>query len=969
MPLEPTRWARVAAWFDELAELAPAMREARLAVIAAEDAPAADEVRALLDADARDSDLLDAGIAGSLPELAGGALAAAPRDGEIGPYRVLQPIGEGGMGVVFLAERGDGSYEQRVAIKLIRRGMDTTAILQRFLRERRILARLVHPDIVRLLDGGVCADGRPYYVMEYVDGVSLTAYAEQRRLPLRGRVALVERIAEAVAYAHAQLVVHRDLKPSNVLVDAGGAPHVLDFGIAKLLEESGEQTQTGAGLRVLSPAYAAPEQILGEPIGTPTDVYALGLLLCEMLVGALPHQRTTHPARLALDAETEAARASTLAGHLPAGRVHELYGESLDPARLSRRLRGDLDLIIATALRRDPVRRYATAAAFARDLRHWLDGRPISARADSVWYRLHRFANRHRLGVAAGVLIALSLLGGLGAALWQARIAREQAARADLERRNAERQLARTERVKEYMLALFREQDPISRVKASARSAVQLIDDGVAQIDATLAGEPDLQAELLRDLGEIQINLDDGRAGVATLSRAWELQKRQSGADSLAATEALVAYANGVYAAGDVKAAVPLVDAAIKRLRELGAARGARMAQAESLAAKIRLIEGDNEQAQRLARDAVDIARERHGRQAIEVVAYLEILGKVLHERAQFADAITTFREAIGIVEAAGGTDNARAAVLHAAVGDALRVQRRYDDALREYESALRIERVQLPADHVILGGTLLRLGDLQRRTGRFDAADTSLTEAIRILGKTPSGHHAQALQFHGNLARAQGRFDLAAQRYHASVEAFRAATGDSVYTWLTALEEVGALVELGRLDEADALAAQAVAAMSKLSKDDSYEAAYVNSVVGKLRHAQQRLPEAIAARRRAVALIENAYGPDHAEVAQARAELAASLAAGGEEPSRREAAALLEQARVTLEQGGDETAEPMLGLVYLVRSRVHRADGDLAGARADVAQAIARLQAPEHATRLREARALSKELGGAASG
>ena len=960
MPVDASRWARVATWFDELVELAPAMRAARLAAIAAEDPVAEAELRALLEADACGDGVLDAGVEGSLHGLAGGARAAAPADGRIGPYRVLEPIGEGGMGVVFLAERSDGAYEQRVAIKLIRRGMDSATILQRFLRERRILARLAHPHVVRLLDGGVCADGRPYYAMEHVEGESLTAYASARRLSLRGRVELVARVVDAVAYAHAQLVVHRDLKPSNVLVDAGGAPHVLDFGIAKLLEESGERTVTAA--RALSPAYAAPEQVLGEAVGTAADVYALGLVLFELLVGRLP-RRDANAARETVGDVLE--RPSTLAARVDAAGIEGQYGAGMSPAALARQLAGDGDAIIGKCLQREPARRYASAAALADDLRRWLDGRPIAARADSGLYRARKFVRRHRVGVAAACLVAAALVAGLGMAVWQWRHARDEALRADAERANAERQLARAERVKQYMLALFREQDPISRAKANARPAAQLVADGVVQVDAALAGEPELQAELLRDLGEMQLNLDQNAAAAATLARAWELHKRIAGADSLVATETLVAYAGGVYASGDVQAAAPLFDAAIRRLRELGAARGARMAQAEAGAARVALIRGDNDEAIRLARDAADIMLERNGPRSMERVSPLETLGKVLHEAARFPEALETLREALGIVEAAGGGDTARAAVLHTSIGDTLRVQRRYDAALPEYETALRIARAQLPGDHAIVGGILIRLADLQRRTGRLDAADASLTEAIGILARTPGGQYAQALQFHGNLARAQGRPDLAARRYHASYEAFRAATGDSVYTWLTALEEVGALVQLGRLDEADALATQAAATMARLAKDDSYEAAYVLSVVGTLRQAQGRVAEAVETRRRALALIGKAYGPDHAEVAQARAELAASLVASGGAAARREAATLLESARASLERGGDGTAEPILGVVYLVRSRVRRREGDAAGARTDVAQAIARLQAPEHALRLREARALARELGG----
>jgi serine/threonine-protein kinase len=965
MTWTPERWARLSPLLDELLDLEAGARARRLREIAGEDATLATELRVLLAEDARASGVLDHGVAALAPTvvdaLGGGTTQAAQApDSRIGSYRILRLLGRGGMGEVYLAQRSEAGFEQQVALKLLKRGMESDEILRRFTQERRILAQLSHPHIARFLDGGVSADARPYFAMEFVDGKTLTDFAHARALGLRDRVSLLASVCDAVAYAHSRLVVHRDLKPSNILVDANGQPRVLDFGIAKLLGDDVDAQATATGMRAMSPAYAAPEQILGEPVGTATDVYALGVIAFELFTGHLPHQRSGGVEAL----QRELAQESTLRPSRVLRQAGATSSGRLDAARSAREMAGDLDTIVLTALQREPQRRYAIAAALADDLRRWLAGRPIAARPDTARYRMAKFVRRHRVGVAASTLVLAALVAGLGIALWQARIAREQAARADAERANAQRQLARTERVKEYVLALFREQDPISRAKAKARTAAQLIGDGVAQIDATLGAEPDLQAELLRDLGEIQINLDDGKAGVATLARAWELQKRQSGADSLAATETLVVYANGVYAAGDVKTAKPLVDAAIKRLRELGAERGERMAQAESLAARLALIAGENDAAQKLARDAVDITRALHGPRGIEVVDRLGTLGNVLHESAHFPEALATFREAIGIVEQAGGADNARAAMLHTYAGDTLRVLRKYEQALPEYETALAIERAQLPADHAILGGTLLRLGDLQRRTGRFDAADASLTEAIRILAKTPSGHHAQALQFYANLARAQGRPDLAAQRYHASVAAFRAVTGDSVYTWLTALEEVGALVELGRLDEADALAAQAVAVLGKLSKDDSYEAAYVNSVVGKLRHAQRRLPEAIAARRRTVALIEKAYGPDHAEVALARTDLAESLVATRDAASRREAATLLDQARTTLERGGEETAEPMLGAVHLVRGRVRRADGDLAGARADAAQAIARLQAPEYATRLREATRLAQELG-----
>ena len=653
------------------------------------------------------------------------------------------------MGEVWLAERSDGAYEQQVAVKLLKRGMDTRAILRRFLQERRILARLHHPHIVRLLDAGMGEDGRPFYAMDFVDGQAITKYAAVHALSLRARVALLVEVADAVAYAHTQLVVHRDLKPSNVLVDIGGKPRVLDFGIAKLIEESGDETRTGTGLRVLSPAYAAPEQILGEAIGTATDVYALGLMLCELMTGQLPRRRSgTTPAQLAFEASGETLeRPSSLAMRIDPERMRNLYGGAEDARHLAQTLSGDLDLIIATALHREPARRYPTAAALAEDLRRWLDRRPIAARADSTAYRLRKFVRRHRVGVAATVLIALALIGGLGAALWQTGLARAEAQRADLERANAQRQLERSERVKEFILTLFREQDPISRASVQARSPKVLIRDGIAAVDSSLAAEPELQAQLLRDLGEIQISLDDREAAQATLQRAWEQQSKLSGADSVASAETLAILGEAVFAVGDVAKSGVLLRDALARLRQAGTGDTPRAARAEAALANIELVEGDNKAAEQLARHSVEVFKATHGTGHTQVAMQLAVLGKVQQETGNYADALASYGEALAIVAKNDGDEHLRTARLHVNIGDIMRVQRHYDEAMARYETALRVERKTLPADHFYLGATLFRLGDLQRRVGNLDAADGTFAESIRILGENPTGQYAQALQ------------------------------------------------------------------------------------------------------------------------------------------------------------------------------------------------------------------------------
>jgi len=957
-----SRWSEVAAQFDEIVELAPNERAVRLADLERADPALADEVRALLDADDRANALLDADAAAALP----GLLERTPEPGDAiaGPYRLLRPVGEGGMGVVWLAERVDGTFEQQVAVKVLKQGMDTQAILRRFLLERRILARLRHRHIVRLIDGGSNADGRPFYVMDYVEGQPITDYAATRGLDVRSRVALLATVADAVAYAHSQLVVHRDLKPSNVLVDAGGEPRVLDFGIAKLIEESGEHTMTGTGLRVLSPAYAAPEQILGEPIGTATDVYALGLMLCELLVGQLPQSRRGRGAQLAQEVSEETVeRASTLAARLTTDRVAALYGSDGDARRLAHALSGDLDLIIATALQREPARRYGTAAGFAEDLRRWLGGRTIAARPDSASYRFTRFVRRHRVGVAATVLIALSLIGGLAVALWQTDLARAEARRADAERAIAQRQLVRTERVKDFILTLFHEQDPISRASVQARTPAAMIRDGVASIDNSLAAEPELQAQLLKDLGDIQAGLDDREAAQTTLRRAWEMQSRLSGPASVASAEALAAYADAIYAVGDTVKSAPLLRDALKKLRDAGAGDTPRAGLVESSLANIELTAGHSAEAEAFARHGVDVFRTTYGANDTRVAMRLGVLGKVQQEAGKYPDALASYREALAIVARNNGEDHVRTAMLRTNLGDVLRIQRKYEEALGQYETALKIERATLAADHAYLGGTLLRLGDLQRRIGNFQAADQSFAEAITILGKTPSGQYAQALQTYGSLARAQGQFDLAAQRYRKSFEVFHAATGDSVYTWYSALLEVGALSDLARFKQADERAAEAAAALGRISHD-AYDKMYVANVIGSLRQAEGRHDEAIPLLREALEGVEKIYEKDHAEIAQTRVALAGSLIAKRDPALREEAGGLIEMAIESLTRAGDAGSEPMLGCAYLERSRLHLQSGDQQAARKDIGEAIARLGSPEFTPRLRQARQVAQEIG-----
>ena len=455
------RWQQVKQLFHDALEVEEGQRPAFLERACAQDAWLREQVEQLLAHDGEAVGFLEAPAfaAAQVQEDGGGEGLAA--DQRVGPYRLVREIGRGGMGVVYLAERDDGEYRHQVALKLIKRGMDSDEILRRFRYERQILANLNHPNIARLLEGGTTEDGRPYFVMEYVEGQPIDRYCDEHRLSTTERLRLFLTVCAAVRHAHQNLVVHRDIKPGNILVTAEGEPKLLDFGIAKLLA-AGDRAQAAAsqtGRRAMTPAYASPEQVRGDAITTVSDVYSLGVLLYELLTGRRPYRVSgdTPPAVERAITDEEPERPSLAVGRVePAadgdGPVAARTAESLSavregsPERLRRRLAGDLDAILLTALRKEPERRYASVEQFSEDIRRHLDGLAVAARRDTLGYRTTRSIRRHKAGVVAAGLVVATLLGGMATTLWQARAARAQRAAAEAQRVLAETQRAKAER-------------------------------------------------------------------------------------------------------------------------------------------------------------------------------------------------------------------------------------------------------------------------------------------------------------------------------------------------------------------------------------------------------------------------------------------------------------------------------------------------------------------------------------------
>ena len=476
VPTPPTPsssdWKQAREWFEALVEHPPAVREQRLGAASVSESVRA-EVRSLLahhDAQA---------AAGGF--LAGSAFStsATPR---CGPWQLLRPIGAGGMGEVFEARRADGSYEGRAAVKLLKRGMDSAAVLQRFALERNALARLGHPHIARLLDAGLSDDGRPFFAMELVEGVPIDQAAAS--LPLEARLALFLQLADAVAYAHRNLLVHRDLKPGNALVDGNGHVKLLDFGIARALTPiEGAELTNSMVAPPFTPHYASPEQARGEPVTTATDIYSLGVLLYVMLTGARPYGR---------DARTPAEAVKSVLEENPTrpSALSPQIATDPDWLRQRRRLRGDLDNVLLKALEKDAQRRYTSVDALADDIRAFLDGRPVGAHAPSLLYFASKFVRRHRAATLASAVAVLAMLGGTAGALWQARAAEAQRAVAQhrfVQVRTLARQL------------VFKYHDQVENLPGAVRVREMLLSDAAEFLDelSTAAAEDPRLAEEL----------------------------------------------------------------------------------------------------------------------------------------------------------------------------------------------------------------------------------------------------------------------------------------------------------------------------------------------------------------------------------------------------------------------------------------------------------------------------------------
>ncbi len=776
--MDSARWDRLQSLFHAAADLIAAEQASFLEVQCRDDPSLVAEVKAMLEADARSDFVLDRDVAAVAAGVISQPTPGVAPQARFGPYQILEMLGEGGMGVVYLAKRED--LGSRAAIKILRDAWLSPARRERFASEQRTLAQLNHPSIAQLYDADALPDGTPWFVMEYVEGVPLTQYCSTRGSSIQGRLRLFRAVCDAVQHAHTHAVIHRDLKPSNILVKSDGTVKLLDFGIAKHLESldlPAEQTQTG--LRLMTPAYASPEQIRGAPVGVRSDVYSLGVVLYELLAGRLPFDLANHTpseiADLVVRRKPEKPSALALA-------VADRTGGNPWVRTLSKAAWADLDVLCLTAMHKDPERRYRTVDALVRDVDHYLEGEPLEARPDSVGYRLGKFIRRNRGPVTTASLGVASVIG----------LVVFYTIRLTTARNTALAEVARTARIQRFTLNLFQGgEDAVA--PADSLRVVTLLDAGVQQA-AALDREPQVQAEMYQTLGGVFQKMGKLERADSLLRKALAERRTLLGPEHPDVGKSLVAL-------GQLRIDQSKLDEALELIREglaktkaslppdhpsvveasmaLGRVLEEKGAYDEGIRVLEGVVQGDTAGGKNnpdlplhlselanvhfyaghypisdsLNRRVLAMNRQRYGNRHPLVAEDLMNLGSIQHEQGHYAEAERLYRQGVEITESWYGKDHPKTAAALTELGRTLYFEKRFDEAVEVLRRALTIRERTYGPVHTAVATTLNELASIAQMQDKLDQAEEYSKRVLDIYRSIYGGKHQFVGVALGNLA------------------------------------------------------------------------------------------------------------------------------------------------------------------------------------------------------------------------
>jgi serine/threonine protein kinase/Tfp pilus assembly protein PilF len=705
----------------------------------------------------------------------------------IGPYRVLHTLGAGGMGEVYLAERADAQFDQQVAIKVVHGGALSRGVQSRLKIERQILAQLDHPNIAHLLDGGTLPDGTAYIVMEYVDGLPIDEYCDSNRLDVAARLRLFQLVCAAVHYAHQNLIVHRDLKPSNILVNAAGVPKLLDFGIAKLLDDrqAGQHTVavTHADLRVMTPDHASPEQVRGQAITTSSDVYVLGVLLYRLLSGVGPFvissTRLTDIERAICEKDPPMASDAVTADDFAAARKRNTTA-----SRLRRTLRGDLDNIVCMAMRKEPERRYGSSQQMASDIQRYLEGKPVIARRDTLSYRSAKFVGRHWLPVAASFsALALIVAFATTAYVQSVRIGAERDIVAE-QRERAERERTRAEDVSTFLVNLFKLSDPEVN-RGNQVTAKELLDSSAKQLRDGLQDQPETKAALLTTVGAVYDSLGQYQDALPILNESLALQPQSRERSR------------------------------IDTLLELGRAQAGA---------------GDLSRAEVPLQEALRLSQSAYGAASRESGLSLWAMGRLRHKQGRFADAKDLYRRSLDILE----TTQSPPIDIAALLDDIAKIysrEQQWELAKQTYERALAIDRNVLGDDHPRIASHLHNLAVVAQSMGDLGKAESLYRDAIARQDRAYGSQHPETTKARGNyglLLQREGRLSEAEPLLRGALDVTLKLYGSDNFNVGYARVSLGMLLQdEGNLKDAESQYTQALAIYDKsLPPDHQWRAA-----------------------------------------------------------------------------------------------------------------------------------------------